>query len=271
MRFAQIPIETFEQLQVEAGMVLTDFDPETGSFDNGDILCATTGGIKPDIKNDFKDFGEDIDNVKNNTWQLKRITNTTATLGFTPLNFNKGNLLYFLAAAEEDASGKIVCRDTLKPTDFKNIWFVGELSDGGMFAILMKNSLSTDGVSIQTKKNDKGTMTVTLTAHYDLTDQSGLAPVEFYISEGTEDTLSLSTLTLAMTEGDVAIVDVFATPDYDDVSITITGTGVTAELSTDKKHIIVTATDEGTPKITVEHGTLSVDCEVTVTAAESEG
>ena len=270
MRYSQIPQKTFEQLQVEAGMVLTNFDVATGSFSNEDILCATTGGIKPTVKNDFKDFGEDIDNVKNNTMELKRITNTTATLGFTPLNFNTSNLAYFLAAADVN-DGKITCRDTLKTTDFKDIWFVGELADGGMVAILFKNSLSTDGLSIQTKKNDKGNMTVTLTAHYSLNDQDGIAPVEFYISEGTDATLSLSTLSLSMVEGDVAIVNVYATPDYSDVGITVVGLGVSAELTTDKKNIIVTATAEGTPKITVENGLLSVDCEITVTAAESEG
>lgn len=269
MKYSQIPVDTFKQLQVEAGMILTDFDPSTGSFDRKNILCATTGGIKPDIKNDFKDFGEDIDNVKNNTKELKKITNTTATLGFSPLNFNESNLCYFMAATDKDpVTGKITPRDTLKAEDFKDIWYVGELTDGGMVAILYKNALSTDGMSIQTKKNDKAVISVTLTAHYSLYDDGDAAPVEFYISEGTDTSLSISPRTLNLVDGDVALISVMAEPDYSDVSLNMTGTGIEPSFTTDKKNIIVTATGEGEATITVTNGNLSVECNVTVSEGE---
>ena len=45
MKYTQIPVETFNQLQINAGMLLNKFDPATPPAEE-DKLGATTGGFK---------------------------------------------------------------------------------------------------------------------------------------------------------------------------------------------------------------------------------
>ena len=76
-------------------------------------------------------------------------------------------------------------RKTLKTTDFTDVWWVGDLSDGGLVAICLKNALSTSGFSLQTTKNGKGQLSVTLSGHTSIKEQDTV-PMEFYVVEGTE-------------------------------------------------------------------------------------
>ena len=60
-RFTIIPQDTFEGLQLDAGILLSSFDPATGSFSESNIICATTGGINPSCVPTYSDMGEDVD------------------------------------------------------------------------------------------------------------------------------------------------------------------------------------------------------------------
>ena len=80
MKFTKIPQNTFEQLQVNAGIIVKDFDVATGTFADSDIITATTGGITVNVKPSFEDFGSDIDNCPKNSMELKRITETEVSL-----------------------------------------------------------------------------------------------------------------------------------------------------------------------------------------------
>ena len=44
MKYTQIPVETFQKLVINAGMLLQKFDPKTPPAEE-DKLGATTGGI----------------------------------------------------------------------------------------------------------------------------------------------------------------------------------------------------------------------------------
>lgn len=65
MTYTQIPIETFNQLQINTGILLKAFDPETGPKEENK-LGATTGGINFTATPTDSDFGEDIDNCPKN-------------------------------------------------------------------------------------------------------------------------------------------------------------------------------------------------------------
>ena len=80
------------------------------------------------------------------------------------------------------ASDKITPRRTLKQSDFSDIWWVGDKSNGGMVAVRLMNALSTSGLSIQTTKNGKGQVSVTLTGHVSMDDQDTM-PMEFYSND----------------------------------------------------------------------------------------
>ena len=156
MRFTKIPLNTFNELQLNAGILLKDFDIATGTFADSDMLTATTGGLQVQVKPTFEDMGSDIDNCPKNTMELKYKTDADeVTIGGTALNINSDMLMLMLGAADKDSTtGKIAPRKDLKLTDFKSLWWVGDLSNGGFVAVKVINALSTDGFSLKT--TDKG-------------------------------------------------------------------------------------------------------------------
>jgi hypothetical protein len=54
-----------------------------------------------------------------------------------------------------------------------------------LVAICLKNALSTSGLSLQTTKDGKGQISVSLSGHYSITEQD-VVPMEFYVQEGEE-------------------------------------------------------------------------------------
>lgn len=185
MRFTKIPADTFNELQVNAGVLAKDFDVATGVLDIEDIISATSGGITINAKPSFEDFGADIDNCPKNTKELKRKTEMDVNISATLLNINEDSLKFVLAAADVAQNGAIVSRVDLKLTDFKTIWFIGDLSNGGYLAIKLIDALSTDGFSLKTNDKGKGNLSAAITAHTSLNSQD-VEPVEFYIGEPEE-------------------------------------------------------------------------------------
>ena len=186
-RFSVVSQDVFRSLQTGAGVLLKNFDPTNPELVDEDIICATTGGINPTCVPEFRDNGEDIDNVPNGMLELMEITRWTTGLGFTALNITAEIIRMILGAADIHAeTGRIVPRMELKDTDFANIWWVGDLSDGGLAAVCLKNALSTAGLSLQTTDDGKGQLAVTLSGHYSIKDQKTV-PMEFYVQEGTDE------------------------------------------------------------------------------------
>ena len=183
MKFTKIRQETFEELQVNAGVIVKSFDPSTGTLNESDIVTSTSGGITINAKPSFEDFGADIDNCPKNTKELKRKTEMDVSMSFTALNINKETLKMMLAAADEDqTTGAIVSRTDLKLADFSTLWWIGDLSDGGYLAIKLIDALSTDGFSLKTADKGKGNLSMTLSAHTSINSQD-VEPVEFYLGE----------------------------------------------------------------------------------------
>lgn len=185
-RFTKIPESTFNNLQTDAGVLLKTFDPANPTEpDDEDIITATTGGINAVCKPTYSDYGEDVDNVPNNMKELKHLDGWNCTLSTTAIGTFPELIKLQLGAADIDGTTKIVPRADLKQSDFEDaIWWVGDKADGGLLAIKLMNVLSTGGFSLQTKKNGKGQLTLELTGHVSINDQSTV-PMEFYSMEGT--------------------------------------------------------------------------------------
>lgn len=88
-KFTAIPQSTFEELQLDAGVILKTFTPATPTAPKDeDIVCATTGGINVSCVPTYSDMGEDVDNCPVNvqySCQLKRtVAILTRKRGFTP-------------------------------------------------------------------------------------------------------------------------------------------------------------------------------------------
>lgn len=184
-KFSKISENTFNELQVDAGVLLNQFDPENPELLDAAIICATTGGINPTCVASYSDWAEDIDNVPNGTKEMMHIDGWDTSLAFTALNITAETIRMALGAADVYAeTGKITPRMSLdQDKDFSNVWWVGDLSDGGLCAICLKNALSTGGFSLQTTKNGKGQLSVTLSGHVSITAQDEV-PMEFYVQEG---------------------------------------------------------------------------------------
>lgn len=189
-RFTKIPESTFNELQVNAGVLLKTFSPASPALVDENIICATTGGINPTCKPTFSDWGEDVDNCPNGMKELKHLDGWETSLGFTALNTTAEVIRMSLGAADISVeTGKITPRMELKNTDFSDVWWVGDRSDGGLVAICLKNALSTEGFSLQTTKDGKGQIAVTLSGHVSIEAQD-VVPMEFYVSTATSTATS---------------------------------------------------------------------------------
>ena len=183
MNFVKVSENTFNEIQMEAGLILNTFDP-TGATEvkDEDIVCATTGGIEIACKPTFTDYGEDIDNVPNNMLEFKEIDGWDCSIAFTALNASTSVLKLALCAADV-ADGKITPRNDLTTADAKDIWWVGQRKDGGFVACRLMNALATEGLTLKTTKKGKGQISCTLTGHVSITAQD-VVPMEFYVQEG---------------------------------------------------------------------------------------
>jgi hypothetical protein len=88
MKFTKIPSDAFQKLQINAGILTTDFTPATGAIGEAGQIGATTGGVNFTATPTYSDFGEDIDNCPKNvqySCQLKRtVAILTRKRGFAP-------------------------------------------------------------------------------------------------------------------------------------------------------------------------------------------
>jgi hypothetical protein len=270
MRFTRIPQNTFEELQINAGILVKDFDVATGTFAESDMITATTGGITVNVKPTYEDFGSDIDNCPKNTMELKRITETEVSISTTALNINEDLLLYMLGAADKLQSGAIRPRKDLRTTDFSTIWWIGDLADGGYIAIKISNGLSTDGFSIKSTDKGKGNIGITITGHVSMSAQD-VIPAEFYLGEGDSTALFITLDRSAATieEGKTLALNASYTSGATvawastDTSVATVSNGTISAVDAGVCVITAKATKSGDEAIAT--------CVVTVTAAESEG
>ena len=182
-KFTVIPSNTFESLQLDAGVLLKTFDPTTGTAPaDEDIICATTGGIQATCVPTYSDLGEDVDNCPVNMLELKNLDSWECTLGFTSLGMSPEAIKLALGAADVNGS-TVIPRKDLATSDFSDVWWVGDKADGGFVAVQLKNALSTGGFSLQTTKAGKGQLSVTLTGHVSIDAQSEM-PMVFYSTTG---------------------------------------------------------------------------------------
>lgn len=189
LKFTKAPDDTFQKLQLNAGILVDGFTPATGVI--GNILGATSGGINFASNPSYTDFGEDVDNVPNNMKELKHLDAFDPSMSGTFLTVTPSVVKMLAAAADIDGtdSTKIVPREKLIDSDFTDLWWIGDYSDkntgnnAGFLAIHLINALNTSGFQIQSGKNAKGQMSFEFHGHYSLADQD-IVPFEIYVKAG---------------------------------------------------------------------------------------
>ena len=194
MKFTKIPSDAFQKLQINAGILTTDFTPATGTIGAAGQIGATTGGVSFTATPTYSDYGEDIDNCPKNMKELKKLESWEATISGTFVNADTAIAKMLVGAADIGTSDttKITPRNDVLDSDFETIWLVGDYSDkngetnGGFIAIKLINALSTGGFQIQTADKAKGQFAFTFTGHYSMAAQDS-PPFEIYIKAGTAE------------------------------------------------------------------------------------
>ena len=198
MKFTRIPENTCKQLQLNAGILATNFVPSTGTVEETELIGATTGGVSFTATPEYSDFGEDIDNCPVNVYQLKQLDSWTVTMSgtFVTIDAKVAARLVGAGAVDSGDDTKVVPRNDVMDEDFKDLWWVGDYSDintdgsqdgkAGFVAVHMMNALSTGGFQIQSGNREKGQFAFEFTGHYSIEEQDKV-PFEVYISAGSAD------------------------------------------------------------------------------------
>lgn len=191
MKFTQIPVKTFQELQINAGMLLSNFDPTTGPKES-DKLGATTGGINFTATPTYSDFGEDIDNCPKNTMELKRQDDVEVKMAGTFVTINTAACKRLISAADisENDPNKVIPRRDLKLTDFQDLHWVGDYgaTDGSYIHIKVMNALSTGGFQLQSTDKAKGQFAFEFTGHYSMSAQDVVPYIVEIVSIDEEET-----------------------------------------------------------------------------------
>ena len=194
MKYTKIPENTFQNIQLNAGVLLSSFTPSSATVSDEAIIGATTGGISFAATPTYTDFGEDIDNCPKNMKELKKLDSWEVKCSGTFVTIDTDAAKSLIGAADIGTSDttKVTARNDLAQADFSDIWIVGDYSDkngdtnGGFIAIHMMNALSTGGFQIQTADKAKGQFAFEYTAHYSMSAQDTV-PFEVYVKAGTAE------------------------------------------------------------------------------------
>ena len=273
MKYTQIPSTAFQNIQLNAGILVDSFVPSIGTI--GNLLGATTGGVNFTDSVEYTDFGEDIDNCPKNMLELKKLDSHDVKMSgtFVTLSASTAKMLVAAGDVDLDDSTHIIPRNDLLTTDFVDLWWIGDYSDqntgdnAGFVAIHMMNALNTGGFQIQSTDKGKGQFAFEFTGHYSMEAQDTV-PYEVFIQQGGEivqPSVVLNTHATTVEEGDTVTLTATTTPagetvtwsTSDNTVVTVANGVVTGEA---EGNAIITAT------ITVDGVTYSDTCTVIVSA-----
>lgn len=201
MKYTQVPKDLFKKLILNAGVIVSNFEPSSGSLEAEDILGATDGGVSFSATPTYGDYADGIDNMTTNTKETKYLQSVEAKMSGTYKTVTD-KLIKDLAASA-DISGenlkKITPRSNLTDDDFKDIWWVGDYSDvnegeengkanqvAGFLAIHLMNALNTNGFNVNSANKDKGSIPFEYLGHYSI-ETPDVIPYEVYLRQGSEE------------------------------------------------------------------------------------
>lgn len=177
--FSGFNANTAKHLQLDAGAFLKDFDPATDTWEEAkETKCigATSGGGSFSAVPTMRSV--EIDGVKGTAKGLQNIDTWAVTMTANVKEFTAEAMKLALGAADADTEDapagytKISGRSELKDEDYlDNLTWVGRLSGSGKpVIIVVKNALSTSGLSISFADKSEGLIPVTVTGHYTADD-----------------------------------------------------------------------------------------------------
>lgn len=180
---------TIVNLQLNAGVLLTSYT-KGEPIDEEDIIGATRGGgsftAVPTVHQAA------VDGAPTYMKGLERVDDWVVTMNTTMLEFSDEGIARALGAGvTKTESGSGTTKDvtfkvdrTIKDAEYKDIYWVGDLSNGQNVVINLKNALNISGFSLTVSDRGEGTYPLALIAHYTVDDLE-TAPFEITIERAT--------------------------------------------------------------------------------------
>ena len=166
---------TIVNLQLNAGVLLTKYTKGT-DIEEDDIIGATRGGgsftAVPTVHQAA------VDGAPTYTKGLERVDDWVVTLNATMVEVNDDAISRALGVGvvkTETGSGTtkdttFTVKRTVNDADYKDLYWVGDLSNGQNVVIKIKNALNTSGLNLTFTDRGEGTYALALIGHFTVDD-----------------------------------------------------------------------------------------------------
>ena len=171
---------TIESLQLNAGVLLTAYTKGEDIAEE-DILGATRGGGSFTAVPTMHQAA--VDGAPTYVVGLERCDDWVVTLNATMVELNDEAITRALGVGvtKTGTTDKVfTVKNTVNATDFKDLFWVGDLSNGQNVVIKIKNALNTGGLNLTFSDRGEGTYALALIGHYTVSDLE-TAPFEITI------------------------------------------------------------------------------------------
>lgn len=116
-RYTVIPQDAFNALQMDAGVLLNNFDISSATsgnagFTDENVICATTGGIQASCVPTYSDFAEDVDNAPINLKEFKHLDGWDCKVSTNSLGTSPELIKLSLGAADIEGNTYVQTTDT---------------------------------------------------------------------------------------------------------------------------------------------------------------
>lgn len=171
--------ETYDNLQLNAGIFLKDFDYSqiadatalktaiaAAITEGTKILGATRGGGSFNVTREMRE--PEVDGKRYSFVGGRFVDSCDAYLSTTLLEATPGNFVSALGSATATTSGKkttVTMHTAIQDTDYQNLCWVGDISDGRLVLINLLNALNTADFTFTFTDKGEGTFTVEYHAH----------------------------------------------------------------------------------------------------------
>lgn len=185
--------DAFKKLQLNAGAFLVDWDYSsysdatamrtalaTALQDSTKLLGATRGGGSFTVTSEIRD--PDVDGKRYRFKGGAFVDSVDAALTGTLVEVMPETFAKVLSTGDITTSGSkktITMHTAIKDDDYieKLVW-VGDMSDGGLVLIALKNALNTNGMTLTFADKDEGTIPFEFHAFQDVVEDYDNAPFE---------------------------------------------------------------------------------------------
>ena len=178
----KITADAANELQIGAGIIVTGFDVASPvEPDDADIICNTTGDFTISSTHEDSDLFEDVNNAPTGTMEGRRIDSWTHTLSVTAVSVTLNVIKTALGAADAIGATGVRPRKQYVRADFKDICWIGDMMEENKILVaVMKNSVSTGGLTLTATNKGKGNIGLEFQAHPSIANPD-VEPAEYYI------------------------------------------------------------------------------------------